>query len=76
MDLCVCESEVHEDGVGDGVNFYSVVRYTIVNGLTECVTRTEVWFRKKTFNLCACENEDHEHGVGVGVNTSLLSDTL
>jgi hypothetical protein len=31
MDLCACEIEENEDGVGAGVNTKSGVRYTIVN---------------------------------------------
>jgi hypothetical protein len=57
--------------------YYSDVRYTIVNRYAECAdTRTKVWLRKKPMDLCACESEEREHGLGVGVNTTLMSDTL
>ena len=43
MDLCVCESEEHEYGVGPGVNgtLLSDTLYSI--GLTESVRRTKGW---------------------------------
>ena len=62
--------------VGDGVNttLLSDTRQSI--DLTECVTRAEVWIRKKTMNLCGCEGEENEDGVGPDVKVTIMSDVL
>jgi hypothetical protein len=57
--------------------YYSVVRYTIVNRSHRiCCHKVKGLVPKKPMDLCVFESEDHECGVGVGVNTALLSDTL
>ena len=41
IDLCPSESEGDEDGVGTGVKFYSVFRYTIVNRSRICCRKVK-----------------------------------
>jgi hypothetical protein len=54
MDLCVCESEDHEHGVGAGANTTLLSDTLKSIGLGEsAAARVKVWFRKNPMDLCA-----------------------
>ena len=75
MNLCVCDSNECEDGMGAGVNVTMMSETLEVVGITETVGRP-FWWRKKPMSLCGCDSEERECGVGAGVNTTMMSETL
>ena len=76
MDLCACESEEREHGVGAGAKSTLLSDTLKSIGLAEsAAARAKVWLRKKPIDLCAWEIEDHEHGVTVDVKV-IRSDVL
>ena len=80
IDLCTCESEGYEHGVGAGANStladsVRTIDYSVSDNRVE-FARAKVWLQKNPMDLCACEREEREDGVGAGVNSTLLSDTL
>jgi hypothetical protein len=75
MNLCACDGEDPECGVGACVNPTNLLTTLQVVGLVETV-RTTIRLRKKTMNLCACDNEKRDRGVGTDVNSTMLFETL
>jgi hypothetical protein len=61
MNLCVCDREEREHGVGAGVNATMLSETLEVVGIVEAAGRP-FWLRKKTMNLCVCDREECEHG--------------
>jgi hypothetical protein len=61
MNLCACDSEECEHGVGAGVNATMLSETLEVVRLAEAARRP-FWSQKKTMNLCACDSEEREHG--------------
>ncbi len=68
----------HTPGGYRRCEYYSAVRYTIVNRSRRIFSRKDkgLVVKKKTMDLCVYESQEREDGVGSGVNTTLLSDTL
>ena len=73
MNLCACDSEEREHGVGVGVNATMLSETLEVVGLTEAVRNTRgcrarrscqkvVLVAKKPMNPCSYDNEEREHG--------------
>jgi hypothetical protein len=71
MNLCACDSEEREHGVGAGVNATKLLETLQFVGFAEAVA-SPFRLRKKTMNLCVCDSEEREHWMGVGVNDTML----
>ena len=63
MNLCGCDREESEYGVGAVVNPTKLVETIQFVGLVEGSAKA-FRLRKKTMNLCPCDSEDREHGLG------------
>ena len=57
MNLCACDSEEREHGMGAGVNATMLSQTLAVISLAESAARA-FQLRKKTMNLCACDSEE------------------
>jgi hypothetical protein len=55
MNLCECDNEEREHGVGAGVNATMMSETLQIIRLGECAKRSKFRLRKKTMNLCSVE---------------------